>query len=123
VIHRRLLGRPTFGRWEIDALFDTAARKGFYGVVDALINSREYNESFGEDTVPFERFITPGDLSVRRTPTFKRAKPAVHAVMTANHVNPKLLTNSCQRRQLRTSGLNPVSGLSQDASIEGVTVT
>ena len=72
VIHRRLLGRPTFGRWEIDALFDTSARKGFYGVVDALINSREYNESFGEDTVPFERFITPGDLSVRRTPTFKR---------------------------------------------------
>ena len=50
-------------------------------------------------------------------------KPAVHAVMTANHVNPKLLTNSCQRRQLRTSGLNPASGLSQDASIEGVTVT
>ena len=50
-------------------------------------------------------------------------KPAVHVVMTANHVNPKLLTNSCQRRQLRTSGLNPVSGLSQDASIEGVTVT
>jgi hypothetical protein len=40
-------------------------------------------------------------------------KPAVHAVMTANHVNPKLLTNSCQRRQLRTSGLNPASGLSQ----------
>ena len=72
VIHRRLLGRPTFGRWEIDALFDTAARKGFYGVVDALINSREYNESFGEDTVPFERFITPGDLAVRRTPTFKQ---------------------------------------------------
>ena len=72
VMHRRLLGRPTFGRWEIDALFDTAARHGFYGVVDALINSREYNESFGEDTVPFERFITPGDLSVRRTPTLKR---------------------------------------------------
>ena len=71
VIHRRLLGRPTFGRWEIDALFDTAARKGFYGVVDALIDSREYNESFGEDTVPFERFVTPNDLSVRRAPTLK----------------------------------------------------
>ena len=71
VIHRRLLGRPTFGRWEIDALFDTAARKGFYGVVDVLIDSREYNESFGEDTVPFERFITPNDLNVRRTSTFK----------------------------------------------------
>ena len=76
VMHRRLLGRPTFGRWEIDALFDTAARKGFYGVVDALVDSREYSESFGSDTVPFERFITPGDLSVRRTPTFKQAVKA-----------------------------------------------
>ena len=72
VMHRRLLGRPTFGRWEIDALFDTAARKGFYGVVDALINSREYNESFGEDTVPFERFITPGDVNARRAPGWAR---------------------------------------------------
>ena len=70
VIHRRLLGRPTFGRWEIDALFDTAARKGFYGVVDSLIDSREYNECFGEDTVPYERFITPNDLTVRRASTF-----------------------------------------------------
>ena len=70
VMHRRLLGRPTFGRWEIDALFDTAARHGFYGVVDALINSKEYSESFGSDTVPFERFITPRDLNVRRTATY-----------------------------------------------------
>ena len=52
VIHRRLLGRPTFGRWEIDALFDTAARKGFYGVVDALINSREYNEASAKTPFP-----------------------------------------------------------------------
>ena len=70
VMHRRLLGRPTFGRWEIDALFDTAARHGFYGLVEALINSQEYNQCFGEDTVPYERFITPNDLLTRRTPTF-----------------------------------------------------
>jgi phycobilisome core-membrane linker protein len=73
VMHRRLLGRPTFGRWEIDAYFDTAARKGFYGVVDAMINSREYNECFGEDTVPYERFITPADRNARRVPALKRA--------------------------------------------------
>ncbi|MCP9849146.1 phycobilisome rod-core linker polypeptide [Cyanobium sp. Morenito 9A2] len=72
IIHRRLLGRPTFGRWEIDAYFDTAARKGFYGVVDAIIDSLEYSESFGEDTVPYERFITPSDLSARRVPALKR---------------------------------------------------
>ena len=68
VMHRRLLGRPTFGRWEIDALFDTAARKGFYGVVDALINSKEFSDCFGDDSVPYERFITPNDLTVRRAP-------------------------------------------------------
>ena len=73
VMHRRIIGRPTFGRWEIDSYFDTAARQGFYGVVDAMINSREYNESFGEDTVPYERFITPGDLNARRTPALRTA--------------------------------------------------
>ncbi|MEX1316192.1 MAG: phycobilisome rod-core linker polypeptide [Synechococcaceae cyanobacterium] len=68
VMHRRLLGRPTFGRWEIDAYFDTAARTGFYGVVDRMLNSREYNDCFGEDTVPFERFITPSDRNARQVP-------------------------------------------------------
>jgi phycobilisome core-membrane linker protein len=72
VMHRRLLGRPTFGRWEIDAYFDTAARKGFYGVVDAMINSPEYTGTFGEDTVPYERFITPTDLNTRRVPALRR---------------------------------------------------
>ncbi|MEB3200783.1 MAG: phycobilisome rod-core linker polypeptide [Synechococcaceae cyanobacterium] len=72
VMHRRILGRPTFGRWEIDAYFDVAARKGFYGVVDALIDSREYVDCFGEDTVPYERFVTPTDRNARRVPALRR---------------------------------------------------
>ncbi|MEB3185727.1 MAG: phycobilisome rod-core linker polypeptide [Cyanobacteriota bacterium] len=72
VMHRRILGRPTFGRWEIDSYFDTAARKGFYGVVDAMVSSREYSESFGDDTVPYERFITPADRNARRVPALNR---------------------------------------------------
>ena len=71
VMHRRLLGRPTFGRWEIDSYFDTAARKGFYGVVDAMLASREYTTCFGEDTVPYERFITPADRNARRVPALR----------------------------------------------------
>ncbi|NCW34032.1 MAG: cell wall anchor protein, partial [Betaproteobacteria bacterium] len=71
VMHRRLLGRPSFGRWEINSYFDIAARKGFYGVVDALINSKEYVEAFGEDTVPYERFITANDLNGRRVPALR----------------------------------------------------
>jgi phycobilisome core-membrane linker protein len=64
-IHRRLLGRPTYGRQEINAYFDIAAKKGFYALVDAMLDSLEYNQTFGEDTVPYERYVTPGGLAMR----------------------------------------------------------
>jgi phycobilisome core-membrane linker protein len=64
-IHRRLLGRPTYGRQEINAYFDICAKKGFYALVDAILDSQEYSEAFGEDTVPYERYVTPAGLSLR----------------------------------------------------------
>lgn len=66
-IHRRLLGRPTYGRQEINGYFDTCAKKGFYALVDAIIDSKEYEEAFGEDTVPYERYLTPGGYQLRQT--------------------------------------------------------
>lgn len=64
-IHRRLLGRPTYGRQEMNAYFDICAKKGFYALVDSIMDSLEYNEAFGEDTVPYERYLTPAGLSMR----------------------------------------------------------
>ena len=66
-IHRRLLGRPTYGRKEINAYFDLASKKGVYAVIDAIIDSKEYEEAFGDDTVPYERYLTPGGLQMRTT--------------------------------------------------------
>ncbi len=66
-IHRRLLGRPTYGRKEINSYFDICAKKGFYALIDAIIDSQEYNEAFGEDTIPYERYLTPAGLSLRNT--------------------------------------------------------
>ncbi|NJL43242.1 MAG: photosystem I reaction center subunit X, partial [Pseudanabaena sp. SU_2_4] len=63
--HRRLLGRPTYGREEMNAYFDISAKKGFYALIDALIDTKEYEEAFGEDTVPYERYLTPAGLSLR----------------------------------------------------------
>jgi phycobilisome core-membrane linker protein len=71
-IHRRLLGRPTYGRAEINRYFDICAKQGFYSLIDALIDSPEYSEAFGEDTVPYERYITPQALSQR---TAKQIRP------------------------------------------------
>ncbi|MDX2271478.1 MAG: phycobilisome rod-core linker polypeptide [Cyanobacteriota bacterium] len=65
-MHRRLLGRPTYGRQEINPLFDIASKQGFYAVVDAIIESPDYAMAFGEDTVPYERYLTPGGVSLRR---------------------------------------------------------
>ncbi|QLE57727.1 phycobilisome rod-core linker polypeptide [Nostoc sp. TCL26-01] len=65
-IHRRLLGRPTYGRQENNKYFDIAAKKGFYAVVDAIIDSLEYTETFGEDTVPYERYLTPAGVALRQ---------------------------------------------------------
>ncbi len=64
-IHRRLLGRPTYGRQEMNQYFDICSRKGFYALIDALIDSPEYTEAFGEDTVPYERYLTPQGMQLR----------------------------------------------------------
>jgi phycobilisome core-membrane linker protein len=64
-IHRRLLGRPTYGRQEMNRYFDLCAKKGVYALVDALLDSEEYDTAFGEDTVPYERYLTPAGLSMR----------------------------------------------------------
>ena len=68
-IHRRLLGRPTYGRQEMNAYFDLSAKKGFYALVDGILDSKEYEEAFGEDTVPYERYLTPAGQSLRNTRT------------------------------------------------------
>ena len=64
-IHRKLLGRPTYGRPEMNAYFDLASKKGFYAIVDAMLNTKEYEQAFGEDTVPYERYLTPAGVSLR----------------------------------------------------------
>ncbi|NCS05863.1 MAG: photosystem I reaction center subunit X [Microcystis aeruginosa G13-07] len=64
-IHRRLLGRPTYGRQEMNQYFDLCSKKGFYALIDTLIDSPEYTEAFGEDTVPYERYLTPQGMQLR----------------------------------------------------------
>ncbi len=65
-IHRRLLGRPTYDRVENNRYFDVASKKGFYGVVEAILGTQEYQDAFGEDTLPYERYLTPAGLNLRK---------------------------------------------------------
>jgi len=64
-IHRRLLGRPTYGRAEMNQYYDLCSKQGFYALIDTILDSDEYLETFGEDTVPYERYLTPKGWSQR----------------------------------------------------------
>jgi phycobilisome rod-core linker protein len=52
---KRLLGRDSYNKDEEIAWSIVIATKGFYGFVDALIDSDEYTQAFGDNTVPYQR--------------------------------------------------------------------
>ena len=111
-IHRRLLGRPTYGRQETNQYFDICAKKGFYALVDAIIDGKEYEEAFGEDTVPYERYLTPSGLQLRTRVNNRRLDVGAKVV---KEVTPRFVE------------LGAVSGIRSDNDIQvrinqGVTV-
>ncbi|MEN8445212.1 MAG: phycobilisome rod-core linker polypeptide [Cyanobacteria bacterium J06555_13] len=64
-IHRRLLGRPTRDRNELNKYYNICSRQGFYALVDAMVDSDEYAQAFGDNLVPYERYVTPRGLAMR----------------------------------------------------------
>nr|YP_009654379.1 phycobilisome linker polypeptide [Pleurostichidium falkenbergii]QCH39666.1 phycobilisome linker polypeptide [Pleurostichidium falkenbergii] len=57
-LHIKLIGRPTYSRQEIDQYFNIVYKKSYYDMIDQMLNSSEYNESFGSFVVPYERYVT-----------------------------------------------------------------
>nr|YP_009397244.1 phycobilisome linker polypeptide [Thuretia quercifolia]ARW66430.1 phycobilisome linker polypeptide [Thuretia quercifolia] len=64
-IHNKLIGRPTYGRQEINQYFNIAYKEGYYSMIDVMLNSSEYNESFGDNIVPYERYVTSSTILSR----------------------------------------------------------
>jgi phycobilisome rod-core linker protein len=52
---KRLLGRAPYNKDEEIAWSIKIATLGFDGFVDALVDSEEYSEAFGDNTVPYQR--------------------------------------------------------------------
>lgn len=93
-IHRRLLGRPTYGREEMNRYYDISATKGFYALIDEIIDSSEYIEAFGENTVPYERYVTPRGFAMRRSTSVDgvnlRAKSSISSPSELDAFIPQL---------------------------------
>nr|YP_010903085.1 phycobilisome linker polypeptide [Hypnea pseudomusciformis]WCH55139.1 phycobilisome linker polypeptide [Hypnea pseudomusciformis]WCH56732.1 phycobilisome linker polypeptide [Hypnea pseudomusciformis] len=74
-IHNRLLGRPTYGRQEINQYFNIIYTNGYYDFIDSIIDSNEYIESFSDNIVPYERYNTPYTISARNLrPSTQKSK-------------------------------------------------
>ncbi|MEM6251787.1 MAG: phycobilisome rod-core linker polypeptide [Cyanobacteria bacterium P01_D01_bin.156] len=72
---QRVLGRKVYDQRETLAWSIVLATDGIQGFVDALLNSDEYVNTFGEDTVPYQqRRILPqqsmGELPFERMPRY-----------------------------------------------------
>ena len=65
-IHSRVLGRPTYGRQEIDQYFNIVYTQGYYSMIDSMVDSREYIESFSDNIVPYERYVTSKTVLSRK---------------------------------------------------------
>jgi len=57
----RVLGRPVHGQQERIALSILLAQQGVGGLADHLLDSQEYRDAFGDDTIPHQRSrVLPG---------------------------------------------------------------
>jgi phycobilisome rod-core linker protein len=64
----KLLGRPTHGKSEEIAWSAVLMTRGVRGMVDDILNSKEYLDAFGYDTVPYHRNRVVGSREVGETP-------------------------------------------------------
>lgn len=64
-IHIKLIGRPTYSRQEINKYFDIIYQQGYYKMIDSMLDSSEYMESFSDFIVPYERYNVPSSVISR----------------------------------------------------------
>ncbi|MBD2438529.1 phycobilisome rod-core linker polypeptide [Nostoc sp. FACHB-110] len=67
---KRLLGRSPYNREEEIAWSIQIATRGWHGFVDALIDSEEYTQAFGDYTVPYQRKRMTVDRPISFTPRY-----------------------------------------------------
>ncbi|MFE1744348.1 phycobilisome rod-core linker polypeptide [Coleofasciculus sp. H7-2] len=55
ITFKRFLGRATYGKDEQIAWSIVIASKGLHGFIDAVVDSEEYRQNFGNEIVPYQR--------------------------------------------------------------------
>nr|YP_009393320.1 phycobilisome linker polypeptide [Symphyocladiella dendroidea]ARW61882.1 phycobilisome linker polypeptide [Symphyocladiella dendroidea] len=98
-IHIKLIGRPTYSRQEIDQYFNIVYKQGYYSMIDSMLNSLEYTESFGDFIVPYERYVTSSSIFSRGLST---SNSFVSSIIKPNKINFIRLSELKEKRSLNS---------------------
>ncbi len=81
---KHILGRPIFNELEKIKNIELINSEGFYGHIDSLIDSSEYNELFGENVVPYMRCWNSPSNS--KTSSFIQTILLTQSFATSDHI-------------------------------------
>jgi phycobilisome rod-core linker protein len=70
ICFKRLLGRTPYNQDEKIAWSVKTSTLGFHGFIDTIIDSEEYTQAFGDNTVPYQRKRMGRPLFVLETPRY-----------------------------------------------------
>lgn len=98
---QRVLGRDVYSEREKIAWSIVVATKGIEGFIDALINSDEYLEAFGEDILPYQRRRVLPSQRIGEMP-FNLKSPRYDAYHRAQLGFPQLIWQNVTRSYVST---------------------
>lgn len=98
---QRVLGRDVYSEKEKIAWSIVVATKGIEGFVDALLNSDEYLEAFGEDILPYQRRRVLPSQRIGEVP-FNLKSPRYDAYYRAQLGFPQLIWQNVVRSYIVT---------------------
>jgi len=108
----KLLGRPTHGKSEEIAWSAVLMTRGVRGMVDDILDSQEYLDAFGYDTVPYHRNRVVGSRDLGETP-FNITSPRYDAYYRGIFGFPQIVYTGTARK-LPERSLQRRGGFPQD---------
>jgi len=118
---KRLLGREPYNQEEKIAWSIKIATLGYYGFVDALVDSEEYTQAFGDSTVPYQRKRMEGRPFNLVTPRYSKDYREIAGTTKTDwyFTYDKLAGRIHQERQLREGDPRKFRGMASAIAPKG----
>ena len=113
---KHLLGRAPYDEQEIAEHVDLYTEQGYEAEINSYVDSREYQDNFGDHIVPYYRgFATQLN---QKTVGFARMFQLYRGAASSDRANPK---KACLTRELARNSASPVRTTDGSKELQGVT--